>query len=132
MKEKRKDNEYIPGGCIKCKKSPITFNRCPWNKGMSSSDLLAQNKECWVAGSQESKYKDLDKGAFVPGQKPGEVIVIKEGKNVQPISGSGKKVVMSNSNTGKGKSQGPTQKFYSSSNPDASNLSTKSILGVIG
>ena len=56
MKEKRKDHEYIPGGCIKCKKSPITFNRCPWNKGMSSSDLLAQNKECWVSGSKESKY----------------------------------------------------------------------------
>ena len=82
--------------------------------------------------SQESKYKGLEDGAFVPGKNKGEVIVIKEGKNVHPISGSGKKVVMSNSNTGKGKSQGPTQKFYSSSNPDASNLSTKSILGVIG
>ena len=85
-----------------------------------------------IIKSQESKYKGLEDGAFVPGTKKGEVIVIKQGKNVQPISGSGKKVVMSNSNTGKGKSQGPTQKFYSSSNPDASNLSTKSILGVIG
>ena len=81
---------------------------------------------------KESKYKDLDKGAFVPGDKKGEVIVIKEGGGVTPIPAGGKKVVMSNSNTGKGKSQGPTQKFYSSSNPDDSNLSTKSILGVIG
>ena len=81
---------------------------------------------------QESKYKNLDKGAFIPGEKPGEVIVVNQGGGVTPIPGSGKKVVMSNSNTGKGKSQGPTQKFYSSSNPDASNLSTKSILGVIG
>ena len=81
---------------------------------------------------KESKYKNLDKGAFVPGDKKGEVIVIKEGGGVTPIPAGGKKVVMSNSNTGKGKSQGPTQKFYSSSNPDASNLSTKSILGVIG
>jgi len=47
---------YRPGGCIKCKKTPITFNRCPWNKGMSSSELLSQNKECWVAGTKESKY----------------------------------------------------------------------------
>ena len=82
--------------------------------------------------AQESKYKDLDKGAFIPGEKPGEVIVVNQGGGVTPVSGGGKKVVMSNSNTGKGKSQGPTQKFYSSSNPDASNLSTKSILGVIG
>ena len=81
---------------------------------------------------QESKYKNLDKGAFIPGEKPGEVIVVNQGGGVTPVSGGGKKVVMSNSNTGKGKSQGPTQKFYSSSNPDASNLSTKSILGVIG
>jgi hypothetical protein len=50
------NNKYKPGGCIRCKKSPITFNKCPWNKGMTSSDLLAQNKECWVSGSKESKY----------------------------------------------------------------------------
>ena len=82
--------------------------------------------------AQESKYKGLEDGAFIPGEKPGEVIVVNQGGGVTPIPGSGKKVVMSNSNTGKGKSQGPTQKFYSSSNPDDSNLSTKSILGVIG
>jgi hypothetical protein len=52
----KKCKKYVPGGCIKCNKTPITFNRCPWNKGMSSSDLLAQNKECWVSGSQQSKY----------------------------------------------------------------------------
>ena len=85
-----------------------------------------------IIKSQESKYKGLEDGAFIPGKKKGEVIVIKEGKNVQPISSSGKKVTMFNNNTGKSKSQGPTQKFYSSSNPDDSNLSTKSILGVIG
>ena len=82
--------------------------------------------------AQESKYKGLEDGAFIPGKKKGEVIVIKEGKNVQPISSNGKKVTMFNNNTGKSKSQGPTQKFYSSSNPDDSNLSSKSILGVVG
>ena len=103
-------------------------------KGVYDDDKMnkANTNVLDIIKSQESKYKGLEDGAFVPGKNKGEVIVIKEGKNVQPISGSGKKVVMSNSNTGKGKSQGPTQKFYSSSNPDASNLSTKSILGVIG
>ena len=55
-KKCRQCKKYIPGGCIKCNKTPITFNRCPWNKGMSSSELLSQNKECWVSGSQQSKY----------------------------------------------------------------------------
>ena len=81
---------------------------------------------------KESKYKDLDKGAFVPGEKKGEVIVIKQGADIKSIPGSGKKVTMVNSNTGKPKSAGPTLKFPSSNNPDDSNLSTKSILGVIG
>ena len=81
---------------------------------------------------KESKYKDLDKGAFVPGEKKGEIIVIKQGGGVTNIPGSGKKVTMVNSNTGKPKSAGPTLKFPSSNNPDDSNLSTKSILGVIG
>jgi len=81
---------------------------------------------------KESKYKDLDKGAFVPGSKKGEVIVIKQGGGVTPIPAGGKKVVMSNGNTGKPKNAGPTLAFPSSNNPDDSNLSTKSILGVIG
>ena len=81
---------------------------------------------------KESKYKDLDKGAFVPGEKKGEIIVIKQGADIKSIPGSGKKVTMVNSNTGKPKSAGPTLKFPSSNNPDDSNLSTKSILGVIG
>ena len=81
---------------------------------------------------KESKYKDLDKGAFVPGEKKGEIVVIKQGGGVTTIPGSGKKVTMVNSNTGKPKSAGPTLKFPSSNNPDDSNLSTKSILGVIG
>ena len=81
---------------------------------------------------KESKYKDLDKGAFVPGEKKGEVIVIKQGSDIKSIPGGGKKVTMVNRNTGKPKSAGPTLKFPSSNNPDDSNLSTKSILGVIG
>ena len=81
---------------------------------------------------KESKYKDLDKGAFVPGEKKGEIIVIKQGGGVTTIPGSGKKVTMVNSNTGKPKNSGPTLAFPSSNNPDDSNLSTKSILGVIG
>ena len=103
-------------------------------KGVYDDDGMnkAKNSVLDIIKAQESKYKGLDDGAFIPGSKKGEVIVINQGGNVTPISGGGKKVVMSNSNTGKGKSQGPTQKFYSSSNPDASNLSTKSILGVIG
>ena len=103
-------------------------------KGVYDDDKMnkANTNVFDIIKSQESKYKDLDKGAFIPGEKPGEVIVVNQGGGVTPVSGGGKKVVMSNSNTGKGKSQGPTQKFYSSSNPDASNLSTKSILGVIG
>ena len=39
---------------------------------------------------------------------------------------------MVNNNTGKPKNAGPTLSFPSSSNPDDSNISTKSILGVIG
>jgi hypothetical protein len=81
---------------------------------------------------KESKYKNLDKGAFVPGEKKGEIIVIKQGADIKSIPGSGKKVTMVNSNTGKPKNSGPTLTFPSSSNPDDSNLSTKSILGVIG
>ena len=80
---------------------------------------------------KESKYKDLDKGAFVPGDKKGEIVVIKQGGGVTPI-GSGKKVTMVNSNTGKPKNSGPTLAFPSSNNPDDSNLSAKSILGIIG
>ena len=81
---------------------------------------------------KESKYKDLDKGAFVPGEKKGEIIVIKQGADIKSIPASGKKVTMVNGNTGKSKNSGPTLNFPSSSNPDDSNLSTKSILGVIG
>ena len=81
---------------------------------------------------KESKYKDLDKGAFVPGEKKGEVIVIKQGGRIGTLPGSGKKVTMVNNNTGKPKNAGPTLSFPSSSNPDDSNISTKSILGVIG
>ena len=103
-------------------------------KGVYDDDGLnkANTSVLDIIKAQESKYKGLEDGAFVPGDKKGEVIVIKQGGGVTPIPAGGKKVVMSNGNTGKGKSQGPTQKFYSSSNPDDSNLSTKSILGVIG
>ena len=82
--------------------------------------------------AQESKYKGLEDGAFVPGEKKGEVIVIKEGGGVTPIPAGDKKVVMSNGNTGKPKNAGPTLAFPSSNNPDDSNLSAKSILGIIG
>ena len=85
-----------------------------------------------IIKSQESKYKGLEDGAFIPGKKKGEVIVIKEGGGITPVPGGGKKVTMSNSNTGKPKNAGPTLAFPSSNNPDDSNLSTKSILGVIG
>jgi len=103
-------------------------------KGVYDDDGMnkAKNSVLDLIKAQESKYKGLEDGAFIPGSKKGEVIVINQGGGVTPIPGGGKKVVMSNGNTGKGKSQGPTQKFYSSSNPDDSNLSTKSVLGVIG
>ena len=103
-------------------------------KGVYDDDGLnkANTSVLDIIKAQESKYKDLDKGAFVPGDKKGEVIVIKQGGGVTPIPAGGKKVVMSNGNTGKPKNAGPTLAFPSSNNPDDSNLSAKSILGIIG
>ena len=92
----------------------------------------AKNNLMDILEPAESKFKGLEDGAFIPGEKKGEVIVIKEGGGVTPVPGSGKKVTMSNGNTGKPKNAGPTLAFPSSNNPDDSNLSTKSILGVIG
>ena len=92
----------------------------------------AKNNLMDILEPAESKFKGLEDGAFIPGEKKGEVVVIKQGTDIKSIPGSGKKVTMVNSNTGKPKSAGPTLKFPSSNNPDDSNLSTKSILGVIG
>ena len=39
---------------------------------------------------------------------------------------------MVNQNTGKPRNAGPTQEFIGSSNPDDTNIATKSILGVVG
>ena len=103
-------------------------------KGVYDDDGMnkAKNNLMDILEPAESKFKGLEDGAFIPGDKKGEVIVIKEGGGVTPVPGGGKKVTMSNSNTGKPKSAGPTLAFPSSNNPDDSNLSTKSILGVIG
>ena len=103
-------------------------------KGVYDDDGMnkAKNNLMDILEPAESKFKGLEDGAFIPGEKKGEVIVIKEGGGVTPVPGGGKKVTMVNSNTGKPKSAGPTLKFPSSNNPDDSNLSTKSILGVIG
>ena len=103
-------------------------------KGVYDDDGMnkAKNNLMDILEPAESKFKGLEDGAFIPGDKKGEVIVIKEGGGITPVPGGGKKVTMSNSNTGKPKSAGPTLKFPSSNNPDDSNLSTKSILGVIG
>ena len=82
--------------------------------------------------SQESKYKDQDLSTLLKGESKGEIIVIDNTKDLQMISGGkGKKVAMVNNDSGRGSSSGPTQRFYSSSNPDASNISTKSLLGVV-
>ena len=103
-------------------------------KGVYDDDGMnkAKGNVMDILQPKESKYKDLDKGAFVPGEKKGEIIVIKQGADIKSIPGSGKKVTMVNANTGKPKNSGPTLTFHSSNNPDDSNLSTKSILGVIG
>ena len=86
-----------------------------------------------IIKSQESKYKGLEDGAFIPGKKKGEVIVINKGNGVTPVPGSsGKKVSMVNSDPGKAGSQGPTLKFLPSGNPDSSDILAKSILGVVG
>ena len=103
-------------------------------KGVYDDDGMNKAKDnlMHILKPAESKFKGLEDGAFIPGEKPGEVIVIKEGKGVTPIPASGKKVTMVNNNTGKPKNAGPTLAFPSSNNPDDSNLATKSILGVIG
>ena len=103
-------------------------------KGVYDDDGMnkAKNNLMDILEPAESKFKGLEDGAFIPGEKKGEIVVIKQGAGVTTIPGSGKKVTMVNSNTGKPKSAGPTLKFPSSNNPDDSNLSTKSILGVIG
>ena len=82
--------------------------------------------------SQESKYKDQDLSTLLKGESKGEIIVIDNTKGLQMISGGkGKKVAMVNNDSGRGSTSGPTQRFYSSFNPDASNISTKSLLGVV-
>ena len=103
-------------------------------KGVYDDDGMNKAKDnlMHILKPAESKFKGLEDGAFIPGEKKGEVIVIKEGKGITPIPAGSKKVTMVNSNTGKPKNAGPTLAFPSSNNPDDSNLSTKSILGVIG
>jgi len=84
--------------------------------------------------SQESKYKDQDLGTFLKGQGKGEVIVIDNTKDMKTIeSGTNKKTsTVVNMNKGKTKSSGPDLVFLPSSDPDSTNITTKSILGVIG
>ena len=104
-------------------------------KGVYDDDGLnkANTSVLDIIKAQESKYKGLEDGAFIPGEKKGEVIVINKGDSINSIpSGSGKKIAMINNDPGKAASQGPTLKFLSSSNPDSSDILVKSILGVIG
>ena len=103
-------------------------------KGVYDDDGMnkAKNNLMDILEPAESKFKGLEDGAFIPGEKKGEIVVIKQGGGVTTIPGSGKKVTMVNSNTGKPKNAGPTLAFPSSNNPDDSNLSAKSILGIIG
>ena len=104
-------------------------------KGVYDDDGLnkANTSVLDIIKAQESKYKGLEDGAFIPGEKKGEVIVINKGDSINSIpSGSGKKIAMINNDPGKAVSQGPTLKFLSSGNPDSSDVLVKSILGVIG
>ena len=84
--------------------------------------------------SQESKYKDLDMSTLLKGKGKGEVIVIDNTKDIQMIDGpgGGKRTVMVNNNSGRGKTEGPKLAFLSSSDPDGSNIATKSVLGLVG
>ena len=84
--------------------------------------------------SQESKYKDLDMSTLLKGKGKGEVIFIDNTKDIQMIDGpgGGKRTVMVNNNSGRGKSEGPKLAFLSSSDPDGSNIATKSVLGLVG
>ena len=79
-------------------------------KGVYDDDGMnkAKNNLMDILEPAESKFKGLEDGAFIPGDKKGEVIVIKEGGGITPVPGGGKKVTMSNSNTGKPKNAGPT------------------------
>ena len=103
-------------------------------KGVYDDDGMnkAKNNLMDILEPAESKFKGLEDGAFIPGEKKGEIVVIKQGADIKSIPGSGKKVTMVNSNTGKPKNAGPTLAFPSSNNPDDSNLSAKSNLGIIG
>ena len=84
--------------------------------------------------SQESKYKDQDLGTFLKGRSKGEVIIIDNTKDMKTIeSGTNKKTsTVINMNKGKTKFSGPDLVFLPSSDPDSTNMTTKSILGVIG
>jgi len=84
--------------------------------------------------SQESKYKDQDLGTFLKGRSKGEVIIIDNTKDMKTIeSGTNKKTsTVINMNKGKTKFSGPDLVFLPSSDPDSTNITTKSILGVIG
>ena len=104
-------------------------------KGVYDDDGMNKAKDnlMHILKPAESKFKGLEDGAFVPGDKPGEIFVVNQGQNITSIpGGSGKKVAMVNQNTGKPRNSGPTQEFIGSSNPDDSNIATKSILGVVG
>ena len=104
-------------------------------KGVYDDDGMNKAKDnlMHILKPAESKFKGLEDGAFVPGDKPGEIFVVNQGQNITSIpGGSGKKVAMVNQNTGKPRNAGPTQEFIGSSNPDDSNIATKSILGVVG
>ena len=83
--------------------------------------------------SQESKYKDQDLGTFLKGQGKGEVIIIDNTKDIKTIgSGTNKKTsTVVNMNKGKTRSSGPDLIFLPSSDPDSTNIITKSILGVV-
>ena len=62
------------------------------------------------------------------------MIVIDNTKDIQMIDGpgGGKRTVMVNNNSGRGKTEGPKLAFLSSSDPDGSNIATKSVLGILG
>ena len=81
--------------------------------------------------AQESKLKNLDKSKLKT-ETGKDVIIIDNSKGVKQLGGGKKTSTIVNMNTGKTRFSGPDLVFLPSSDPDSTNITTKSILGVIG
>mgnify|MGYP003138681827 FL=1 len=102
-------------------------------KGMYDDDGMnkANTSVFNLIKSQESKLKKLDTSKL-KSESNKDVIIIDNSKGVEQLGGGKKTSTVVNMNKGKTKSSGPDLVFLPSSDPDSTNITTKSILGVIG